>query len=354
MSATRTLKPVTIRDVARVAGMSTQTVSRVLNDRPNVAPQTRAHIQRVIADLGYAPNMMARGLSSGRSNTIGVIGFGLEYFGSTSVLTGIEQKAQTMGFSIILSLLDRYEMEWVDQILRVLVSRQVDGLIWSIPGVGKTPHGLSRRLADTGLPVVFINKESTGDNVVSLNNWRGGQLATEHLLAQGYRRIGLVAGPDGWWEARQRQSGWQQTLMDAGYQDIELLKVTGDWTPSSGEQGLYRLREQAPDLDAVFVSNDEMAIGVLRAARQSGLRVPEDLGVVGFDDIPEAAYFFPTLTTVRQNARALGALALERLVGLIRGEGDNASVVQSAAIVEPELVVRESSLRQEEQGKRRR
>lgn len=352
MTASKALKPVTIRDVARAAGMSTQTVSRVINDRPNVAPQTRAHILRVIADLGYAPNMMARGLSSGRTNTIGVIGFGLEYFGSSRILTGIEQKAQAMGYSIILTLLDRYEMDWVDQILRTLVARQVDGLIWSIPGVGKTLPGLSRKLAQTGLPIVFINKESAEDHVVvSLNNRRGGQLATEHLLAQGYRHIGIIAGPDGWWEARQRQLGWQETLVRAGHKDVEQLKVTGDWTPTSGELGLYRLLEQAPELDAVFVSNDQMAIGALQAARKRGLRVPDDLGVVGFDDIPEAAYFFPALTTVRQGARALGALALERLVGLIRGEAGDAAVAQRDAFIEPELVVRESSRRQNTSGR---
>jgi LacI family transcriptional regulator len=337
---------VTIRDVARVAGMSTQTVSRVINDRPNVAPQTRAHIHRVIAELGYAPDIIAKSLSSGRSNTVGVIGFGLEYFGSTRVLTGIEQKAREMGFSIILSLLDEYEIERVDLILQAFLSRRVEGVIWSIPGIGKTLEGLPEKLAQTGLPILFLNKEATGENrVVALNNRRGGQLATEHLLSQGYRHIGIVTGPDRWWETQQRQLGWQETLNRAGLDSIGRFRAAGDWSPRSGERALYRLLEQAPDLDAVFVSNDQMAIGVLEAARRLGLRVPQDLGVVGFDDIPEAAYFYPALTTVRQNAHALGAVALERLVAAIRREADEESRNVATTWIEPELVVRESSLR---------
>lgn len=346
MSAARTPKMVTIRDVARAAGMSTQTISRVINDRPNVAPTTRARVQRIIADLGYAPNMMAKSLSSGRSHTVGVVGFGLEYFGSTSILTGIEQRAQQLGYSVILTLLDEYELDRVDRILRAFLSRQVDGLVWTIPGVGRTFQGLSEQLTQAGLPVVFLNKVATGNNqVVALNNRRGGQLATDHLLAQGYRRIGIITGPQGWWEARQRQLGWQDSLAAAGLGPEKALQTGGDWSPRSGEQGLYRLLEQAPDLDAVFVSNDQMAIGVLQAARIRGLGVPENLGVVGFDDIPEAAYFYPALTTVRQDARALGALALEKLVRAIEGEsGDSAAL--STTWIEPELIVRESSLRQ--------
>lgn len=346
MTRARNSKNVTIRDVARVADVSTQTVSRVINNRPNVAPDTRDRILQVIGELGYAPNIIAKSLSSGRSHTLGVIGFGLEYYGSTSVLRGIEKKAHEIGFSIILSLLDEYEMDRVDRILQGLLSRQVEGVVWSIPGIGKDLQGLSRKFAEAEVPIVFLNKEQTEDNmVVAMNNRLGGRLATNHLLDQGYRRIGIITGPAGWWEAQQRTFGWQESLQLAGCSGVERLRVEGDWSPSSGEAGLYQLLDQSPDLDAVFVSNDQMAFGVLQGARQLRIHVPQELGVVGFDDVPEAAYFFPALTTIRQNARKLGALAVEKLYDDLRGKEDGAGSRRETTWVEPRLVIRESSLR---------
>jgi LacI family transcriptional regulator len=343
MADFRQTKNVTIKDVARVAGVSTQTVSRVINDRPDVARDTRSRVLEIISELGYSPNVIAKSLSSGRSNTLGVIGFGLEYYGSTSVLRGIEKKANALGFSIIVSLLDDYEMDRVDQILRELLSRQVEGVLWSIPGIGKTLEGLSNKFADAGIPVVFLNKEQTGNNmVVALDNRLGGLMATRHLLEQGYQHIGLVTGPAGWWEASQREVGWREAMQQAGVTDLDNLVAEGNWSPASGEAALYHLMEKSPHVDAVFVSNDQMALGVLRAARQLGLRVPQDLGVVGFDDIPEAAYFYPALTTMQQNARKLGALAVEKLHDHIRGH--NSGEATETSWVKPRLIVRESSI----------
>ncbi len=342
--ALRTVKNVTIKDVARVAGVSTQTVSRVINNRPDVASDTRTRILKIIADLGYSPNRIAKSLSSGRSYTLGVVGFGLKYYGSTSVLRGIEQKANETGFSIILSLMDKYEVDRVDRILQELFSHQVEGVIWSIPGMGKKIEGLSNRFSESGVPVVFINREqSGGDLVVAMDNRFGGKMATEHLLTQGYHQVGIITGPAGWWEAQQRRLGWRDALEEAGFTDLGDLMVEGDWLPKSGENGLYQLVETVPDLDAVFVSNDQMALGVLRAARKLGLQVPQDLGVVGFDDIPEASYFYPPLTTVQQNAKKLGALSVEKLHHFIRGEESDKVVAMEVSWVKPELVVRESS-----------
>lgn len=345
MADFRHTKNVTIKDVARVAGVSTQTVSRVINDRPDVARDTRSRVLKIISELGYAPNIIAKSLSSGRSSTLGVIGFGLEYYGSTSVLRGIEKKANDLGFSIIVSLLDDYEMDRVDRILRELLARQVEGVLWSIPGIGKTLEGLSTKFAEAGIPVVFLNKQQTDNNmVVALDNRLGGRMATEHLLEQGYEHIGLITGPAGWWEASQRELGWRETLQERGVGGLDDLLAEGNWSPQSGEAALYCLMEKSPSVDAVFVSNDQMALGVLRAARQLGLRVPQDLGVVGFDDIPEAAYFYPALTTVRQNARELGALAVEKLHDYMRGEDEDDALATETTWVEPRLIVRESSV----------
>lgn len=346
MSDSRNSRNLTIKDVARAAGVSTQTVSRVINNRPDVAPDTRARILQVISELGYMPNIIAKSLSSGRSNTLGVIGFGLEYFGSTSVLRAIEKRANEIGFSILLSLLDEFEMEHVDRILQKLFSRQVEGVIWSIPDLGKKLEGLTSKFAEVGIPVVFLNKEQNGDNmVVALNNRAGGRMATKHLLAMGYHQIGIITGPAEWWESTQREAGWRAAMEEAGIGALEALIAEGDWTASSGEAGLYQLLEQTPTLDAVFVSNDQMALGVLKAARELKLRVPEDLGVVGFDDIPEAAYFYPTLTTVQQDTRQLGAMAVEKLHNFIRSTKKSEANFQETTWVEPQLIIRESSQR---------
>lgn len=340
------MKNVTIKDVARAAGVSAQTVSRVINNRPDVAPDTRARILEIISELGYAPNRIAKSLSSGRSYTLGVVGFGLKYYGSTSVLRGIEQKANENGFSIILSLMDKFELDRADRILQELFSLQVEGVIWSIPGMGKSLDNVSHLFSESGIPVVFINNEQNGDNlVVAMDNRLGGKRATEHLLEQGYSQIGMITGPSGWWEARQRRLGWQDAMQDAGFNDLEDRLFEGDWLPQSGEAGLQTLVDELPDLDAVFVSNDQMALGVLRAARHLGLKVPQDLGVVGFDDIPEASYFYPSLTTVRQNAKKLGALSVEKLHSFIRGSERDKLSALDVSWVEPNLVVRESSVK---------
>jgi DNA-binding LacI/PurR family transcriptional regulator len=337
---------ITIKDVARAAGVSTQTVSRVLNERPDVSAATRAHVQQVINELGYAPNVVARNLSRGRTNTLGVIGYGLIYFGSSGVITGIESKANELGYSLTLSLIDRVEPARIDQILYDFQSRRVDGIIWAVPGNINFVDWLTEKFSDVHSPVMFINMRHNGsDFVASLDNRLGGRLATEHLLQSGYQRVGIITGPPHWWEAQERLKGWQETVEEAGYTDIDRLIVEGDWNAPSGDVGLHSLLDQNPEMDAVFVSNDQMALGALQAARRLGLKVPEDLGIVGFDDIPEAAYFYPSLTTVRQNTQKLGALAVEQINTLIHAEQSGELPEAEIVWVEPRLIVRKSSVR---------
>jgi len=338
---------ITIKDVAKAAGVSTQTISRVINNRPDVSPDTRTRVQKVITDLGYAPNVLARSLSRGRSNTLGVIGFGLGYYGSTSALTGIEQKSNELGLSFLLSLLDRFETDRIDEIIRNLISRQVEGIIWAVPGINDYFLDLSQTALDIGLPIVYLNKEKTeNETVVAMDNRLGGYLATQHLLEQGYRRIGIICGPFTWWEAKQRELGWREAMQEAGLDDLENLKVEGDWSAASGEVGIHALIAKSPDIDAVFVCNDQMSLGVFQAARRMGLNVPQDLGVVGFDDIPEAAYFYPTLSTIRQNAVTLGAIAVEQISKSIQDHQDGEEFYPDVCWVEPRLIVRKSSVRE--------
>jgi DNA-binding LacI/PurR family transcriptional regulator len=194
---------ITIKDVAQAAGVSTQTVSRVINSRPDVSPETRARVKQIIAELGYSPNVIARSLSRGRTNTFGVVGFGLSYFGPANVLSGIEQKSNELGFSLLLSLLDNFDAAKIDGILRNLLARQVDGIIWAVPGNNRLVGELSGRFSEISIPVVFLNKHITRDEmIVAMDNRLGGRLATDHLLEQGYHRIGIITGPIDWWEAQ--------------------------------------------------------------------------------------------------------------------------------------------------------
>jgi LacI family transcriptional regulator len=179
-----------------------------------------------------------------------------------------------------------------------------------------------------------------------LDNRLGGRLATEHLIQQGYQCIGIITGPGNWWEARERLEGWREALKAAGRSYNEKLVVEGDWNAPSGEAGLQALLDRNPEMDAVFVSNDQMSLGALQATRCLGLRVPDDLGLVGFDDIPEAAYFYPPLTTVRQDTRKLGAMAVERINTLIQARHEGGTSEASTSWLAPSLVVRKSSVRQ--------
>jgi DNA-binding LacI/PurR family transcriptional regulator len=335
-----------MKDVAVEAGVSTQTVSRVINNRPDVSPETRARVQDAISNLGYAPNIIARSLIQGRSNTLGVVGFGLELFGPTRVLAGIESKANELGFSLLLSLLDRFDPSRVGGIVNDLLSRQVDGIVWAVPGYVDNHEWLASALERISVPIVFLNRgQSPDQEIAAMDNRHGARLAVQHLLDQGYQRIGIITGPQAWWEAHEREVSWRLSLQEAGIEDVDELTASGDWSAASGEVGFQRLVAQAPDIEAVFASNDQMALGALRAAQRLGLRVPQDLAVVGFDDIPEAAYFYPSLTTVRQNPKALGALAVERMHRMIQAGQREESYTPGMSWVKPRLIVRKSSLR---------
>ena len=340
---------VTIREVAQAAGVSTQTVSRVLNYRPDVAPDTVARVREVIAELSYSPNLLARGLTQGRTHLLGVVAYGLEYFGPSRIITGIEQQAAAMGYTISLTLIHQPETDDVDALLANLVGRQVDGVLWAIPEVANNRAWLRSGSHDVPVPLVLVGGTTGEDGrpSIGIDNEAMGRLATDHLIAGGARNVAIVTGPTDWWEAAQRQAGWRRALEAAGRHPADSLVAEGDWTASSGEEGLYRLLRAVPDIDAVFASNDQMALGVLHAAHRLGLRVPEDLAVVGVDDIAEGSHFWPPLTTVHQPLIDAGMMAVQTVVRLIRSglQGRHADDPGSAQVtlLQPELIVRQSS-----------
>ena len=181
-----------------------------------------------------------------------------------------------------------------------------------------------------------------------MNNRQGGRLATEHLLEQGYHRIGIITGPADWWEANEREAGWYEVMAQSKINDLDRLRVVGDWWAASGDVGLYTLYARSPKIDAVFASNDQMALGAMQAARRLGLKIPQDIAIVGFDDIPEAAYFYPSLTTIQQDVKALGALAVEQMNHLIQARERDEEFNPEISWVIPRLVVRQSSIKRNE------
>jgi LacI family transcriptional regulator len=339
--------PVTIVDVAQRAHVSAGTVSNALTGKRPVSEITRQRVLRAIEDLGYQPNLLARSLVNRSTNTIGVVAYGLEYYGPSRTLVGIEQQAAALGYSLLLDLLHRPDGQDVDAVLDELTARRVDGIIWAVHEVGDNHAWINEQRLLALPPLVFLTMERRpGATVVSTDNRAGASLATHHLVEAGRRTIGVLSGPPSWWEVRERVAGWRSALDAAGLEASDALIAEANWTAASGEAALQALLARRPEVDAIFACNDQMALGALRYCHASQRRVPEDISLVGFDNTPESAFFWPALTTVRQHLAELGRVAVDELHRQIerRGQGGEAAAPMMRAL-QPELIVRESSRR---------
>lgn len=338
---------VTLKDVARHAGVSTKTVSRVVNNQGEISDETRARVQASIEELGYSPNILARSLVNQRSNTLAVVASGIEYFGPSHTIVGIEQQADEFGYSLFLSLLPHPDDSNVKQVLNELVARRVDGIVWAVPQIGDNRQWITLDKLAQLPPIVFLSMETRADlAIVAVDNKIGGQLATQHLIEQGRRCIGIITGPLTWWEARERLAGWKQAQDAAGLNRNEASIAWGDWSPASGERGMSRLLVHEPRLDAVFASNDQMALGALGELARAGRRVPDDIAIVGFDNIPESEFFLPPLTTVYQQVVELGRVAVRELHAQIESaRGTNGTKSHAVTHLTPTVIVRASSLK---------
>lgn len=336
----------TIADVAHAAGVSKTTVSRVLAGQTKyLREETRQRVLKAIEELAYHPSSAARSLKSKRSFALGVAGYGLEYYGPSCTLSGIEQEASELGYTILLHLIRQPETNNVEQLLREMHSRYVDGIIWAVPEIGGNHTWLKSRTYRLPIPIVFLSMEPQPDQfVVAVDNYSGGLSATRHLITQGCQNIGLITGPLDWWEARQRKRGWQEALESVGLPTRDSFVAEGNWLATSGERGLTQLLARHPEIDGVFACNDRMALGALKTARQLGRQVPGDLAIVGFDDTPDAAYYYPPLSTVRQDMVELGRRAVRELGRAIEAERNGEPATPENILLQPELIVRESSL----------
>src|SRR5512141_700425 len=266
----------TIKEVAKVAGVSTQTVSRVINERPDVAPETRERILTTISVLGYQPSALARSLIQQRSYTLGVVTAGLKHIGPSRTLNGIASAAEEAGYSLLLKELPRYDAEDVIPIFQALLSRHVDGIIWAVPEIGENRNWVNQQSIDLKIPVVYLTMEPKPDiSTVAIDNYLGGRMAMSHLREQGYRRIGHISGPLDWWEARQRLASWTDVLKETGIEVKDSHFVEGNWSSASGALAVEKLFDQYPDLDAVFVGNDQMALSVMQFFAEKKISIPQ-------------------------------------------------------------------------------
>lgn len=324
-------------DVARRAGVSHQTVSRVLNNPASVRPATRERVLAAIEELGYRRNMAARALVTDSSRMIGVMTAFSHFYGPASTTAAIELAARRSNYGTLVTSLQVGDEEEIDEALGFLVNRGVDGLIAVAPSTG-----IARAAGRTarGVPMVVVADgfaPSEHIHVVSVDQGLGAGMAVRHLAGRGRGRIAHIAGPGDWFDARARAAGWRAALEDSGLEAMEA--VEGDWGPQSGYRaGVELLTGRAGQVpDAVFCANDLMALGLLAAARDLGVRVPEDLAVVGYDDTAGAGFFSPPLTTLSQPFDELGRLCLEVLL-----EGVDGAAGRSHSI-SPTLRVRRSS-----------
>jgi DNA-binding LacI/PurR family transcriptional regulator len=320
-------------DVAKRAGVSVMTVSRVLNGYPQVRPETRNKVEHAIASLGYRANMAARTLAGGRSRILGIVSIEMSYFGPSNTLFGIEAAARTRNHFVnfvTLRQVDEVEMRSAMDHLR---DAHADGAIIIAPSREAVEAIATDNL---GIPVVVMcGDELPGRSTVAVDQRAGARAATRHLLDLGHRTVHHVRGPRRWIDADAREQGWRDELKARRVSPTRPL--LGDWSARSGYQIGQRLASEA-GLTAVFVANDQMAVGVLLALAEARVAVPGDVSVVGFDDIPESAYLQPPLTTVRQDFAELGRQGVDLLLSFLDGDETERHIA-----VPPDLVVRQSS-----------
>ena len=340
----------TIYEVARRAGVSRQTVSRVINNRPDVASDTRERILRIIEELNYRPSAIARSLSKQRTHNFGLVTSGLEYLGPSVTLSGIVKKSEQLGYGLFLKELPRKELskfsiENVRNIINWFLDNQVDGIIWAVPEIASNRYWVDDLINDIHIPIIFLTSAKRKKiPTIAIDNYYGARLATKHLLECGRKAIGHISGPLDWWEAKQRFKGWQDTLIEAGIEPGKRMVVEGNWSSKSGKEAFMKLRKTFPEMDSIFIANDQMSLGVLQTACDEKIDIPNSLSIVGFDGTPESEYYTPSLTTISQDLEKLGCIAIEELAHVIDEEDFDSGLSEGKDIkIQPELIIRKSS-----------
>ncbi|PKH40732.1 DNA-binding transcriptional regulator, LacI/PurR family [Nocardioides alpinus] len=319
--------------VAERAGVSHQTVSRVLNDASLVKEETRIRVLAAIEELGYRRNFAARLLATNRSRRIGMVTAHLALHGPSMIALAVQEAGQAQGYDVSLVGLPEFSFEALQNAVDRLSDQAVEAIVVAVPHKDSVEMTRSLQL---GIPIVMVQGVVAGQPLTAgIDQEAGARRAVDHLLDLGHRRVAHVSGPSEWIEADHRAAGWRAAHEARGLLPGPLL--TGDWSSASGHAAGLRIA-QDPDVTAVFAGNDFMALGVLHALHQSGRRVPEDVSVVGFDDVPQAEFYWPALTTVAQEFSELGRRALAVALAAVRGDAG-----ATVDLIEPTLLVRGST-----------
>ncbi len=329
-------KRITIGDVARKAGVSKQTVSRVINDKPDVAPETRERIQSIIQSIGYTPDPIARSMK-GRTFTFGCITPNLSDYTFASIVQAAQTEARNSGYFFLTgSAPSEYD---VPPLLQEMMSRRVDGLMVINPRDDNRYRYLLP-VINSRLPVVYVKNSPVDEPVsaVCLDDLAGGFMATDYLVSLGHTSIAMILGPENEECTQKRRAGYLKALGKAGLSEDQRLMVQGDWSAQSGKSAIERLLSYSVRFSAIFAHNDRMALGAMHAVRAKGLRIPQDISVVGYDDLPLTAYCAPPLTTVRQPLDQFGQIGAQLLIKAVNQTPKSANIVE----LEPTLVVRNS------------
>jgi DNA-binding LacI/PurR family transcriptional regulator len=320
-------------DVARLAQVSQQTVSRVLNDYAFIKPDTRERVRQAIASLDYRPNVAARTLATSRSRTIGVVASDYTSFGPASALWAVEEAARDAGYSVSIVSLRESNYDTISQALARLVGQSVEGVVMIAP---QDVSAAAAFVAFDNVPVVTLASVDNGEHTsIMVDSVEGSRAATQHLIELGHKWIAHLAGPAGFTVSESRIHGWRKALGDAHL--VAADPFVCDWSARSGyEAGKAMLAD--PRFTAAYCANDRIAQGLLLALHEAGRSVPKRFSVVGFDDVPEAAYLIPPLTTIRQDFSALGRRCIEAVLMRINGQPP-----RPTDPLIPSLVVRQSS-----------
>jgi DNA-binding LacI/PurR family transcriptional regulator len=329
-----------LRDVAAAAGVSHQTVSRVINESPNVANHTRAAVHAAIERLGYRRNNLGRELASLRSGRIGFITSHLYEFAPSSLNVALHEAAERAGYEVILVALQDWRASALLDAFERLLAQSVEAVV--LAANSRSAIDAVRHLQQPTPVVIVSGSREQHPLSVGIDNEPGARLATDHLLDLGHQSVAMVSGPPTWLETQQRSAGWRLAHRRRGRTPGPVWP--GDWTPASGHKAGLEIGARA-DVSAVFVANDQMALGVLLALAEVGRRVPDDVSVVGFDNVPEAGYFLPPLTTVHQDFEVVADQAVALAVRAIAGDVDHPPVR-----IEPSLVIRSSTAHPAEQA----
>lgn len=322
-----------IYDVAKLAGVSHQTVSRVLNDHPSLKPATREKVEDAIAELKYRPNQAARQLVTSRSRMIGILIAGTELYGPWAILNAMEREARLEGYSVISISLQPDSPESWHEGIEQLRNLDIDGVITIA-----LPNAIVREVekALSAATIVIVDTEpSKKFDAVNIENFIGGKIATQHLIDLGHKKIIHISGPVDGYEGQMRIEGYKAAMQEA---KLKPEIIEGNWSIEKGYEIGVTFSQRKVMPTAIFTANDHLALGVIKALNEQGIRIPNDVSIIGFDDIPEAAYLSPALTTIRQDFDNLGRNAINRMLLQLKNPSK-----PEAFTIDPELIAREST-----------